>query len=218
MFSDINSESTRRLTEAKSLIILIKNEELIRSLNLESKTYKGAFFVLLYGALEYTITAVVQRCINILNEKQCDIHTLKPTLYSLIFHNECNAIMEARNKKWTKRYELFSQLKGEKIAHIEDSLFPTSLGNIKINELTSIWNTFGITHDVITKPPIIGRLSTLADHRNAIAHGRELASTIGGRYTTSELEKFYDDISEYCSYIISVFEDYTNNEDFLIVN
>ena len=55
MFSDINAESTRRLTEAKSLVLLIKNEDLMRSLNLDSKVHKGAFFVLLYGALEYTI-------------------------------------------------------------------------------------------------------------------------------------------------------------------
>ena len=74
MFSDINAESTRRLTEAKSLVLLIKNEDLIRSLNLDSKVHKGAFFVLLYGALEYTITAVVQRCISILNKRQYDIH------------------------------------------------------------------------------------------------------------------------------------------------
>ena len=47
MFSDINAESTRRLTEAKSLVLLIKNEDLMRSLNLDSKVHKGAFFVLL---------------------------------------------------------------------------------------------------------------------------------------------------------------------------
>ena len=45
MFSDINAESTRRLTEAKSLVLLIKNEDLMRSLNLDSKVHKGAFFV-----------------------------------------------------------------------------------------------------------------------------------------------------------------------------
>jgi hypothetical protein len=40
MFSDINAESTRRLTEAKSLVLLIKNEDLMRSLNLDSKAIK----------------------------------------------------------------------------------------------------------------------------------------------------------------------------------
>lgn len=216
MFSDINNESIRRLTEAKSLVQLIKNENLIRSLNLDSKVYKGVFFVLLYGALEYTITAVVQRSISILNDKKYDIHALKPTLYSLIFHKECNAIMDAKDKKWTKRYELFSQLGKTKIAHIEDYLFPTSSGNIKYNQLESIWNTFGITNDVVTNVKIKGRLAALADNRNAIAHGRELASTIGGRYTIREIEYIYDDISTYCSYIITVFEDYIKKEMYLI--
>lgn len=216
MFSDINAESTRRLTEARSLVLLIKNEELIQSLNLDSKVHKGVFFVLLYGALKYTITAAVQRCISILNRKQYDIHTLKPTLYSLIFHKECNAIMEARDKKWTKRYELFSQLEGNKIVNIDDCLFPTSIGNIKYNQLESIWNTFGITRDVVTDVKIKGRLAALADHRNAIAHGRELASVIGGRYTISEIDSIYNDISTYCSYIITVFEDYIMNEMYLI--
>lgn len=217
MFSDINAESIRRLTEAKSIIMLIRNEDLIQSLNLDSKVHKGTFFVLLYGALEYTITAAVQRSINLLNEKQYDIHVLKPTLYSLIFNNECNAIMDARDKKWTKRYELFYQLGGAKIANnIEDCLFPTSIGNIKYNQLESIWNTFGINLPVVTDARIKGRLAILADNRNAIAHGRELASVIGGRYTVSEIENIYNDISTYCSYIITIFEDYIANEIYLI--
>lgn len=216
MFSDINAESTRRLTEAKSLVLLIKNANLIQSLNLDSKVYKGTFFVLLYGALEYTITAVVQRCISILNKKQYDIHVLKPTLYSLIFHKECNAIMDARDKKWTKRYELFSQLGRTRIANIEDCLFPTSTGNIKYNQLKSIWETFGITNNIVTDIRIKGQLATLADNRNAIAHGRELASVIGGRYTIRDIECIYNDISKYCSYIITVFEDYITNEMYLI--
>jgi len=35
------------------------------------------------------------------------------------------------------------------LANIEDCLFPTSIGNIKYSQLESIWNTFGITHDVV---------------------------------------------------------------------
>ena len=84
------------------------------------------------------------------------------------------------------------------------------------SQLESIWNTFGITHDVVTDVKIKGRLAALADNRNAIAHGRELASVIGGRYTISEIECIYNDINTYCSYIITVFEDYITNEMYLI--
>ena len=41
---------------------------------------------------------------------------------------------------------------------------------------------------VVNEDKMKGRLSTLANNRNAIAHGRELASVIGGRYTISEIE------------------------------
>ncbi|WP_368350776.1 MAE_28990/MAE_18760 family HEPN-like nuclease, partial [Phocaeicola dorei] len=83
-------------------------------------------------------------------------------------------------------------------------------------QIESIWNIFGISAPVVNEDKMKGRLSTLANHRNAIAHGRELASVIGGRYTISEIENIYNDISTYCSYITSVFEEYINNEDCLI--
>ena len=217
MFSDINSESIRRLSEAKSSLVLIRNEETIHHLSIDIKIHKGVFFVLLYGALEYTITASVQRCIVILNNRSYDIQSLKPTIYSLIFHNECNAITDAKDKKWSKRYDLFSQINNSKVCAIEDHLFPTSIGNIKYQQLESIWKTFGISAAVLTDSRLKGRLSDLADNRNAIAHGRELASVVGGRYTAGEIEYIYNDISTYCSYITSVFEDYVTNEECLII-
>lgn len=216
MFSDINSESIRRLSEAKASLILVKSKETIHHLSIDIKIYKGIFFVLLYGALEYTITASVQRCIAILNSRNYDIQSLKSTIYSLAFHNECNAIADAKDKKWTKRYNLFSQITNNKVCIIEDHLFPTSIGNIKYQQLESIWKTFGISAEVLPDLKIKGRLSDLADNRNAIAHGRELASVVGGRYAVGELEAIYNDISAYCSYITAVFEEYINNEDCLI--
>lgn len=215
MFSDINSESNRRLSEVKSSLILIKNEEAIRHLSVDIKIHKGIFFVLLYGALEYTITASVQRCITIINNKNYNIQSLKPTIFSLIFHSECDAIADAKDRKWTKRYNLFSQINNNKVCVIEDHLFPTSKGNIKYQQLESIWKTFGVSAAVLTDIKLKGRLSDLADNRNAIAHGRELASVVGGRYTATEIEHIYNDISGYCSYIISVFEDYITNEECL---
>lgn len=216
MFTDINSESIRRLTEAKSIITIIKNRELLRQCSLDSRIYKGSFFVLLYGALEYTITSSVQRSITFLNRHNYDTQNLKTTLYSLVFHNECNAIMDARDKKWSKRYDLFSQINTNKICYIEDSLFPTSNGNIKFEQMESIWKTFGISAEVCTDPKIKRRLSEIADNRNKIAHGRELASTVGALYTTAEIENIYNDISAYCSYITSIFDDYITNEEFLV--
>ena len=80
--------------------------------------------------------------------------------------------------------------------------------------MESIWKTFGISANVVNTNRIIGRLDTLADKRNKIAHGRELPSSIGSSYTISEIEDFYNLISSYCSYILSVFQGYIDTEEF----
>lgn len=211
MFSDIDLETTRRLLESKVILDYAKDQESLRH---NASLYKGLFFVLLYGALEYTATATVQRCISKLNEKGFDISILKPTLYSLIFNNECNSLIDSRDKKWAKRYELFSKLNVPQPCHIDESLFPTSIGNIKYKQMESIWKTFGISANVVNTNRIIGRLDSLADNRNKIAHGRELPSSVGRAYTISEIEDFYNLISSYCSYILSVFKGYLDTEDF----
>lgn len=211
MFSDIDSESTRRLLESKVIFDYAKDQEALRH---NAALYKGLFFVLLYGALEYTVTAAVQRCISKLNEKGFDVKALKPTLYSLVFNNECNSLIDSRDKKWTKRYELFSKLDVCQSCHIDESLFPTSTGNIKYQQMESIWKTFGISANIVNTNRIIGRLDTLADNRNKIAHGRELPSSVGSSYTISEIEDFYNLISSYCSYILSVFQGYIDTEEF----
>ena len=214
MFEDVNAEVNRRLKEVKSFYSLIKDNA--ETGVFDMRVFKGTCFVILYGVLEYTITASVQKCLSIINQKKYDIIHLKPTLYSMVFNDECNAMMEARDKKWMKRYDLFSQINCSQVCHIEDNLFPAGSGNIKYQQIESIWKIFGISAPAVNEDKMKGRLSTLADNRNAIAHGRELASVIGGRYTISEIENIYNDISTYCSYITSVFEEYINNEDCLI--
>ena len=101
MFEDVNAEVNRRLKEVKSFYSLIKDNAETEVLDM--RVFKGTYFVILYGVLEYTITASVQKCLSIINQKKYDIIDLKPTLYSMVFNDECNAMIEARDKKWMKR-------------------------------------------------------------------------------------------------------------------
>ena len=91
MFEDVNAEVNRRLKEVKSFYSLIKDNAETEVLDM--RVFKGTYFVILYGVLEYTITASVQKCLSIINQKKYDIIDLKPTLYSMVFNDECNASM-----------------------------------------------------------------------------------------------------------------------------
>ena len=67
MFEDVNAEVNRRLKEVKSFYSLIKDNAETEVLDM--RVFKGTYFVILYGVLEYTITASVQKCLSIINQK-----------------------------------------------------------------------------------------------------------------------------------------------------
>ena len=215
MFEDINQETTRRLTEVHSILRLIKDE----GISIDKRILKGLFFVLLYGALEYVIQASVQRCIILLNRKNTPINNLRYSLLGLILNKECNAVSSTSNKQWIKRYELFIKLNEiTPINNIDEALFPCPTGNIKYKNIEFIWNIFGIETEVINDVKLKSFLNELAEHRNAIAHGRELSSTIGGRLSNEELEVRYKALNSYCSYIIANFEEYIQQNKHLKKN
>ncbi len=218
MFNDVDVETNNRLLEAKDILIVLRGNRVVGDIpndNREDRVLKGLFFVSLYGVLEYNVTATVHRCIQIINSKQRRMLDLKASLYCLLLDAECEAVASVRDKKWDKRYMLFKQIEENPLSIIRDDLFPASIGNIKYKQLESIWKIFGITSPISLTDSFQWKLGSLVDRRNAIAHGRELPSTIGGRYTISSLEELYNEISIFCSYTINVFEEYINNEGYL---
>ena len=212
MFEDINQETTRRLTEVHSILRLIKDE----GISIDKRILKGLFFVLLYGALEYVIQASVQRCIILLNRKNTPINNFRYSLLGLILNKECNAVSSTSNKQWIKRYELFIKLNEiTPINNIDDKFKEEEK---KYKNIEFIWNIFGIETEVINDVKLKSFLNELAEHRNAIAHGRELSSTIGGRLSNEELEVRYKALNSYSSYIIANFEEYIQQNKHLKKN
>lgn len=215
MLEDITNKSNIRLGNVRELLLKINDNNKKDIQDPTTKIYKGLFFIVLYGAFEYTIVNCVQKCLSEINNKHCRIKDIKATLYCLVFNNECNALMDARNKKWEKRYELFSKIENNSDeCNIIDSLSPIQQGNIKYNHLKSLWKIFDISSEVITDIKLRVRFEELVENRNAIAHGREPCASVGQRYTANDLANIFDDISEYCSYVIETFKDYIINQEF----
>lgn len=218
MFNDVNIETTKRLAEAHSILLLIKNENNLKSngIVIDSRILKGLFFILIYGTLEYVVSASVKKCIHYLNLKNNKINEFKCSILSIILNDECNALIDSRNQKWTKRHDLFIKLnETSTITNISDDITPYPSGNIKYRHLQSLWNIFGIEESVINDNKLQSFIDELTGYRNAIAHGRELASSIGGRLSIEELEIRYNALSTYCSYVTMVFEEYIKNNKHL---
>lgn len=219
MFSSVTADSTARLMEAKSLLDICNDASLKLGEHYNDRILYGSFYVLLYGALEYTISHCVYQAIGLHNTKNTlKLYELQPTLWGLIFDPDCTRMESAgTNKKWENRYQLFSKLtKDQALSQIQSALFPASNGNIKDKQLDRVWTTFGLKSPLFEPEyeSVQQDLITLANGRMAVAHGREKASTIGGGTTLTELTNLYDSISRYCSYLITCFTQYIVNEEF----
>lgn len=219
MFTEVSLNSTKRLLEAKRLMELCSDDKFDEEQATTDSVLKGVVYVLLYGALEFTITHCVSRTIEILNDKTLNLYQVLPSLWGLIYDSACKRIETAgTNKKWENRYKLFKELTKDKvIEQIESTLFPSSNGNIKEQQLDRAWKTFGIKAPMFEPEHMSVKqtLLDLANGRMAVAHGRECASQIGSLKSSSDLEELYDSISRYCSYLIECFTQYINQEEYL---
>lgn len=219
MYSAVSTDSTQRLLEAKSLIDICGDANLNLKATYNESVLLGSVYVLLYGALEFTITQCVYRTIELLNNENLKLYDVHPALWGLIYNGDCMRMeMASENKKWENRYKLFHQMtKTETVGRIEDALFPSSNGNIKEKQIQRVWQTFGLKSPMIElgQEIVNSHLQELADGRMGVAHGREKASFRGGRKSINELTDLYNSISRYCSYLIGCFTKYMQDREYL---
>lgn len=212
-------DSTQRLLEAKSLIDVCVDSKLDIGSQCDERILMGCVYVLIYGALEFTVTECVKRTIDLLNNETLRLYDVLPTLWALIYNSDCDRIETAgANKKWEHRYKLFNHLsKNEMVQEIQNHLFPSSNGNIKDTQIKRVWDTFGLKSKMFEDGHeyVRGHLCSLAEGRMAIAHGREKSSDIGRNVSINDIRNLYDSISRYCSYVITCFEQYINEKEYL---
>ena len=116
MFACVLDDSTKRLLEARCLLDLCKNDINDSSSSDKDVILRGTVYVLLYGALEYTITHCVSRTIEILNGRELKLYEVLPSLWGLIYDSDCKRMETAgSNKKWENRYKLFKDFNKEKL-------------------------------------------------------------------------------------------------------
>lgn len=87
---------------AIDIIINSINGDLLKN-KPEDNIFKGLFFVLLYGVLEYTITSTVSATIHNINTSSVKIDLLKPCLLSIALDPKFEAIKNSNNQKWKKK-------------------------------------------------------------------------------------------------------------------
>jgi hypothetical protein len=217
MFSDVTLESTSRLIEVRTHLDFIKSKtpKPPKTEPTNILIAKGLFFVHLYGAYEFTVKSTVSRAIDLINKKSPLVNDCKHLFLSIVLNSELDSIASVGDKKWERRHNLFSEFEASRVVQIHNDIFPTNGRNIRYRQLESIWKSFSISDPILPRSALGGRITELVENRNAIAHGNQPAAVIGSLNTIAELYQRHSDISEVCSYVIQIFDDYIEKEKFL---
>lgn len=216
MYSSIKTSSAQRITEVRenldffAPLIPAAPTATPRHLN----TSKGLVFVQLYGVIEFTINATVAKTIDFINNDLVNVQDLKPLVLGMAFNSNLDALNHANRKKWDKRIELFQKYVDNDAVNIATDIMPTNGQNYNLPQLKSIWENFSITEPIFNDITFRGRLQEIVSNRINIAHGNNSAAEIGSRVTPGDLYDRIVDVSNFCSYFISVFEDYSTNKKY----
>jgi len=217
MFTDLKADSASKLVEVREFLDLTSS--LIPHPPTPTPnsvlTAKGLFYVHIYGVFEFTITSCVKKAVSGINAENSNLNDIQPLILSMALNPEFDTLVSSRSRNWNYRWSLFEKIRDNVVTQILTDLIPTDGKNIRFSQLESIWKTFCITSPILNIPSMGGRLKDIVDNRNAIAHGNNTPAEIGSRVSISDLFTRYNEVSNYCSYVIQVFEDYVNNKDFL---
>ena len=218
MFKNVQADSDSMIVEIREFLELIseKSPVLLSPVPRYINTAKGLIYVQLYGVIENTILRTLSKTIDYINNEKISLSNLKPVILALALNNELDSLIHVNKKKWDKRYDLFLRLDVDSVIEISNVLVPTDGKNIGISQLHSIWRTFNMKAPIFDDPTFGGRLTEIVTNRINIAQGNVPASDIGKSLTISDLNDRISEVSAFCSYFISTFNEYVTCKRYLI--
>lgn len=214
----LRTSSDDRVRQAFSLLQHIRRLEDQAEPSQEElvKAQKGLLFVALYAALEYTIVSAVSDFLAVLQVTPAAPSLYKAALLPTLLNREFNALLGASKKTvWDHKLRLISRVSSQDICTIDNDVFPAESTNISADHLASVWNHLGLPGAALPPQASTWLINELKEHRNAIAHGRETAAAIGGRFSLEQLEHRYLAIQATCAHIVLAFEEHLHNQSFL---
>lgn len=197
-FEFARRESATRFAEAFSLLLHLKkiSPAPLTPANDIIKSLRGLWLVSIYGAIERSVNAATEAAIRTISGHRPKSIDCRPPLH-VIFHfskiqpiNGCS-----RRDIFIKSKELLEVSHGESPLALSDNPLSDNLQNVDARTMSWVLALFGAP-EMEVNPASVGRINTLRDRRNALAHGREGAAQVGEAYELTELENIYNAADE----------------------
>lgn len=218
MLVSLRSGSSDRIRQSSLLLQHLRQLEAVGIAGNEEllKTQKGLLFISLYASLEFTITNSVSEFLSELQTSAQAPHTYRVSLLPTLMNREFNAVIGASKRTvWSHKQNLVNRIFANDVCAIDNDVFPTDGTNISAEHFQAVWSQLAIPGSAL--PPGVNpwTINEIKEHRNAIAHGRERAATIGARFSLAALEDRHRIVEEICAHTVLSFEEHILNRTFL---
>lgn len=213
--STVKKRTSERFNEVLIFLNYVSSQEPStpsESVSLEVKIMKGLFYVHLYSAFEKSINDVIETVLNLISSKNVkNNHLLAPVL-SIVLTDKIKSLKDCGySKVFIKSSDVFIDAASTNITPINETVFSNHLQNVWVKTIDEIVATLGmdsINLDVRSKTTI----DEVVERRNAVAHGRDSAASVGERYRTNILrEKMEVILNSTNEIIIAIEEHYVSN-------
>lgn len=200
MFSSIRNDVIGRLLDARKFFAHGASA-------VDTRTAKGLMFVQLYAAYEFAVCSSVRAAISRINDSATPHAAAHPGVLSMSLKSRWQSVMDAgRSRHWKVLHEFAVAATSADPLCISDTVLPDDGTHFRASHLQVIWDSFGILSPIVPHPRLVSRIDESVEHRNAIAHGRETAEAIGGRFTIHEMSGRIDDMRLVILHLIGTLE------------
>lgn len=216
-FDEADEEIRTRLAESAGFLAHLRTREPRDFAPVEDlqKALRAHWLVSIYAAFERGVNAVVEASLAYIAGVAPQNDNCVPALHSLIHHAKIKSIRDCSNGRvFDVSVELFASALGAGEVDFPENPLSERLQNVDAGTIVWVMSLFGAAATTIPQSNI-GRLSNLRERRNAIAHGRESAVTIGQRYTIDELARLYGVVDEELTRMSLGMREFCRNQRFL---
>ncbi|MDO6814269.1 MAE_28990/MAE_18760 family HEPN-like nuclease [Cobetia amphilecti] len=181
----------------------------------EFKIQKGLFYVQLYSALEKTINDAVEKALLYIAEKSILASHYSESFYAVVLKDKLKSFKDSGYKKFFDgAVSIFAETRSQNTVKIDETIFANSLQNVWAKSIKTIFIVFGKYDFQLDRSSELA-IDEVVNKRNAVAHGRESALTVGESHTVSTLQDRYNTIRQVCISVIDELEDFCSSQVYI---
>lgn len=208
-FTKVKENTRKRFNEVRTFLNYISSVEPSNpavDIPLEVKVMKGLFYVHLYSALERSINDLIESTIILISSKQVKNNHFSPALLSIALVDNIKSLKDSSHSVLiNKSVDIFTAADSTSVVKLSESLFYKNLQSVNTSSIEDAFKSFGIK-DLKLDPREKATVNEVVDKRNAVAHGRDSASSVGERFRVDVLRDKMGLVSEVTLKLIDLIE------------